>query len=100
MSGWVSAGAADAPDGEIREVAGVALIRAGGRWFAYEDECTHAECPLSADGEVDGTTLICNCHGSEFDLETGAVLLGPADEPLRARRVRVENGVLEYENGA
>jgi len=28
------------------------------------------------------------------------VLLGPADEPLRARRVRVENGVLEYENGA
>ena len=95
MTDWVEAGAADAPDGEIRAVAGIAVIRAAGRWFAYEDECTHADCPFSIDGEVDGTTLICNCHGSEFDLETGAVLLGPADEPLRAAAVRVVGAEVE-----
>jgi nitrite reductase/ring-hydroxylating ferredoxin subunit len=95
VSEWIAAGSADAPDGEIREVSAVALIRAGGRWYAYDDECPHAECPLSADAEVDGTTLVCNCHGSEFDLETGAVLLGPADDPLRPRVVRVVDGRLE-----
>jgi len=99
VSGWVVGGPAVADDGEIREVAGAALVRAGGRWFAVDDECSHADCPFSVDGEVDGTTLICNCHGSEFDLESGAVLLGPADRPLRRRAVRVRAGVVEVETG-
>lgn len=95
MSEWLAAGPAAAADGEIRELDGLAVIRAAGTWYAVADECTHADCPFSVDGEVDGTTLICNCHGSEFDLRTGAVLIGPADRTLRVAAVRVVDGRVE-----
>ena len=42
-------------------------------------------CPLSG-GLLTGTTLMCQCHGSRFDLTTGAVLNGPATEPLHRLR--------------
>jgi nitrite reductase/ring-hydroxylating ferredoxin subunit len=61
----------------------VAVIRHSTGWVMVADRCTHAHCPFSDDGEVvDGHVLICNCHGSEFDLHDGAVLVGPADDPL------------------
>jgi nitrite reductase/ring-hydroxylating ferredoxin subunit len=67
----------------------LALIRHAGGWAVVDRYCPHAHCSLVDDGEVvDGSVLICNCHGSEFDLLTGAVLLDPADRPLRLRRVR------------
>ena len=70
----------------------VAVIRHADGWVLVPDTCTHAACPLSSDGEVvDGSTLICNCHGSEYDLRTGAVLLGPAEAPLRVVPLRVED---------
>jgi nitrite reductase/ring-hydroxylating ferredoxin subunit len=43
---------------------------------------------------VDGV-LICNCHGAEFALETGAVIEGPADGPLETYAVRVVEGAVE-----
>lgn len=64
-------------------------------WVAVDDECTHAACPFSSDGEVfDGTVLACNCHGSEFDLRTGEVLLGPAERALTVRPLAVVDGRL------
>ena len=83
----------EAPAGTILtvEVDGLALalIRHADGWVAADRDCPHARCSLVRDGEVvDRTTLICNCHGSEFDLRTGEVLLDPADQPLRLRRVR------------
>jgi nitrite reductase/ring-hydroxylating ferredoxin subunit len=73
------------------EVDGVALalIRHAHGWTATDLDCPHAGCSLARDGEVvDGSVLICNCHGSEFDLRTGEVLLDPADRPLRLRPVQ------------
>jgi nitrite reductase/ring-hydroxylating ferredoxin subunit len=80
----------EAPDGTILAVdadgVALALIRHAGGWVATDRDCPHAGCSLVRDGEVaDGSTLICNCHGSEFDLRTGAVLLDPADRPLALR---------------
>jgi nitrite reductase/ring-hydroxylating ferredoxin subunit len=61
----------------------VAIVRHEGGWVAVPDRCPHAGCQFTEDGEVlDGTTLVCNCHGSEFDLRTGEVLLGPAETGL------------------
>ena len=82
-----------APEGTIlaAEVDGVALalIRHAHGWTATDLDCPHAGCSLARDGEVvDGSVLICNCHGSEFDLRTGEVLLDPADRPLRLRPVQ------------
>lgn len=52
-------------------------------WVLFEDRCPHAGCAFAYDGEIaDGTTLICACHGSEFDLRDGSVLEGPAARGL------------------
>jgi nitrite reductase/ring-hydroxylating ferredoxin subunit len=81
------------PEGTIlpAECDGVelALIRHARGWTVTDRYCPHARCSLVHDGEVvDGSVLICNCHGSEFDLLTGEVLLDPADRPLRLHRVQ------------
>jgi nitrite reductase/ring-hydroxylating ferredoxin subunit len=68
-----------------------------GGWFAVEDRCSHAGCAFSEDGEVDGPRVVCNCHGSEFDLKTGEPLHGPATRPLATFPTRVAEGVLEIE---
>ncbi|MFD5271971.1 Rieske (2Fe-2S) protein [Streptomyces sp. NPDC058335] len=60
-----------------------------GELKAYSSICTHAGCPIN---KLDGTTLICPCHGSEFDATTGEVLRAPATVPLNALPVRSENG--------
>jgi 3-phenylpropionate/trans-cinnamate dioxygenase ferredoxin component len=57
------------------------VARVDGRLYAFDGLCTHQQCPLSA-GLLEGTVIMCQCHGSKFDLRTGAVLRGPADEGL------------------
>jgi cytochrome P450/nitrite reductase/ring-hydroxylating ferredoxin subunit len=96
---WHPVGPAEtAPDGTLRRVdAGgraVCLGRVDGAWVAFDDTCTHEECPLS-DGVLDGTVIVCPCHGSEFDLRTGDVLTPPALEPLPIYELREQGGGLE-----
>ncbi|MGV9555907.1 Rieske (2Fe-2S) protein [Streptomyces sp. NPDC003401] len=62
---------------------------AAGELKAYSSICTHAGCPIN---KLEGTTLICPCHGSEFDATTGEVLRAPATVPLNELPVRTENG--------
>ena len=94
---WVAVGSAEnAP--ELQAVAAgeaaIAVARlANGSWAAFDDECTHEECPLS-EGELEGERIVCYCHGSEFDVRTGAVLRGPAEEPIRVYETRVVDGEL------
>ena len=64
-------------------------------WVAVADLCSHARCAFSEDGEIDGEVVICNCHGSEFDLHSGAVLVGPATKPIGTFPVRVRNDRVE-----
>ena len=62
----------------------IVVIRHAKGWTAASDSCPHARCAFSRMGEVcDGTVLVCNCHGAEFDLLTGEVLRDPAEAPLR-----------------
>jgi 3-phenylpropionate/trans-cinnamate dioxygenase ferredoxin component len=49
---------------------------------AFEADCTHRHCPL-VDGAVEDGVIMCPCHGAEFDAVTGAVMMGPAIEPIR-----------------
>ena len=73
----------------------VSVVRHASGWVAVDEMCTHAACPFADDGEVfDGTVLACNCHGSEFDLRTGEVLLGPAERALTVRPLTVVDGRL------
>jgi Rieske Fe-S protein len=56
---------------------------------AYSTICTHAGCPIN---KLQGTTLICPCHGSEFDAVTGKVVQTPATVPLTELSVKTEKG--------
>jgi 3-phenylpropionate/trans-cinnamate dioxygenase ferredoxin component len=69
----------------------VSVARVVGKLYAFDDLCTHEGCQLSA-GILTGTTLMCPCHGSQFDVTTGVVLRGPAKQPLTTYDVRERDG--------
>jgi 3-phenylpropionate/trans-cinnamate dioxygenase ferredoxin component len=101
MAGFVAvSGAGDLGEGEMRafDVRGteIAVANVGGEFHAFGDTCTHLQCSL-AEGDLEETTVICPCHGSEFDVRSGAVLQGPAREPVETYEVRVEGDNLEIE---
>jgi nitrite reductase/ring-hydroxylating ferredoxin subunit len=73
----------------------VALV--DGAPYCVEDRCRHAGCAFSEDAELLGSIVLCNCHGSEFDIRTGAVLRGPAERPIRTVPTRVAAEGLEVD---
>jgi len=83
---------------QVIDVAGtkVSVASVGGHLYAFDDKCTHMGCSL-AEGKLDGTTVTCRCHGSQFDVTSGAVLRGPAVRPVRSRSVKVEGDALLVE---
>ena len=92
------ANADDLKEGEMRafDVGGttIAVANVAGAFHAFGDTCTHLQCSL-AEGDLEETTVICPCHGSEFDVTSGEVLRGPAREPVGSYEVRTEGESLE-----
>jgi len=80
--------------GRLKQVivggAEIALANMEGRFYAVSNECTHAACALSEEGQLEGEELTCNCHGSMFNVTTGEVLQGPAVDNLRSFKTRLE----------
>jgi 3-phenylpropionate/trans-cinnamate dioxygenase ferredoxin component len=71
----------------------IAIVRFRGEVYAIQDQCSHAEVPLS-EGDVEEfkgrPTIECWLHGSCFDLRTGEPTNPPATEPVPVYPVRVE----------
>lgn len=59
-----------------------------GKTVAFSAICTHMGCTV----KISGTDLDCPCHGSKFNAMTGAVLTGPAAQPLPSVAVEVKDG--------
>ncbi|MEO8423481.1 MAG: Rieske (2Fe-2S) protein [Actinomycetota bacterium] len=102
MAEFVTVGRADEiEEGEAKAFpvngAEIAVSRVSGALYGFSDICTHRQCNLSLGGEIEGTTITCECHGSMFDMATGEVLEGPATEPIATFPVREENGELLIE---
>ena len=74
----------------------ISIARVDGRLYAFDDLCTCADepCPLSG-GLLTGTTVMCQCHGSRFDITTGAVVNGPATEALNVYEVQEVDGDMQ-----
>jgi nitrite reductase/ring-hydroxylating ferredoxin subunit len=82
----------DVPPGSVLLVGDVAVFNVDGSLCATQATCPHRQGPLS-EGTVDGSTVTCPWHGSQFNVCTGAVLQGPATDPLKTYRVIVEGEV-------
>ena len=76
--------------GKVLDSAGVVVTKdSSGAIHAFSSTCTHQGCTVN---EVSGGTINCPCHGSRFDVRTGAVVAGPAPRPLPAVAVVVRGG--------
>lgn len=62
-----------------------------GEVFAIGDTCTHGDISL-AEGFVEGETLECWAHGSQFSLRTGKPITLPAYEPVPVFAVTIVDG--------
>jgi nitrite reductase/ring-hydroxylating ferredoxin subunit len=58
---------------------------------AFSNMCTHRGGPLS-DGALVGCTVQCPWHGSQFNVHTGRVVAGPANQAIDTYKVEVRNG--------
>ena len=71
----------------------ILVIKTGKIFTAIGNRCTHMDCRLSG-GKLEGTTVRCPCHGSEFNVMTGEVVKGPAKKPEPLYAVREETDEL------
>ena len=78
----------DIPDGGGIVLADdkLVLTRDGDTVRCFSAVCTHQGCLV---GGVRDGRIQCPCHGSAFDAATGAVVQGPAEDPLEAEEIEV-----------
>ena len=58
-----------------------------GEFAAFSTTCPHNQCPVNA---VKADVISCPCHGSQFSIEDGSVIKGPARRGLAVQTVTVE----------
>lgn len=69
----------------------VCLANTEGEIYAFRDNCSHKDFPLS-EGELGDGQVTCAWHGARFDIRTGRALALPAIKPIKTYPVKVEDG--------
>ena len=87
------------PAGSGVLIGDVAVFNVDGNFCATQARCTHRGGQL-APGKLDGSTVTCPLHGSQFNVCSGEVLRGPAMDPLVTYRVFVDGDVGRVETGS
>jgi nitrite reductase/ring-hydroxylating ferredoxin subunit len=87
------------PPGSAALVGDAVVFNVDGNFCATQAKCTHSGGPLSQ-GALDGSTVTCPWHGSQFNVCSGAVLRGPATVALMTYEVTVEGDVGRVQNGS
>ena len=73
----------------LEDGARICLVRNEREVYAFADRCPHRDFPLSGDDLVALCVIECPWHGARFDVRTGAVVRGPATDPLTTYVVQV-----------
>ena len=77
------------PPGSALLVGDTTVFNVAGSFCATQAKCTHRGGPLN-EGTLEGSTVTCPWHGTQYNVCTGAVLRGPATEPVKTYRVIIE----------
>jgi 3-phenylpropionate/trans-cinnamate dioxygenase ferredoxin subunit len=93
MADWIKvATLEDCPPGSLHSVMSgmdpVVMANVDGTIYAVMDRCSHEDLPLS-DGEMEGTSLVCQYHGARFDVTSGAARGLPAIKPIKTFPVEI-----------
>ena len=81
--------AADIPvgGGKVFDAAKIVVTQPkAGEFKAFSAICTHKGCTVA---KVENGSIDCPCHGSKYDMATGAVTAGPAPAPLPPKTATV-----------
>jgi Rieske Fe-S protein len=60
-----------------------------GQFKCFSAVCTHQGCIVAS---VSDGTINCDCHGSQYSIEDGSVVQGPATFPLSEEKITVSGG--------
>jgi len=95
MNGFVKvASRSELKAGELKLVEAedeqIVLAVLGSDVIAFDNVCPHADCDLAYDEIDEKDEIECDCHGSRFNVRSGALLQGPATTDLRIFAVRIE----------
>jgi nitrite reductase/ring-hydroxylating ferredoxin subunit/uncharacterized membrane protein len=71
----------------------VVVARTDDEYVAFDDRCAHRGGSLAAGTLICGTVQ-CPWHGSQYDVRTGRVVAGPAEQSIRTWQVRRLDGSL------
>ena len=87
----------DLADGQLRcfeDVGrdGIVVCRVAGELYALDDNCSHADTPLS-EGRLRGFGLTCPLHGASFDVRDGSHSGPPAWEGVGCHAIDEVDGV-------
>lgn len=84
----ITLSASEIPKGRPKRVEiegkGVLVARLSGKFYAIGDKCTHMGCSLS-EGTLEGTVITCPCHGTQFDITNGKVMVWVGKYPVLGR---------------
>jgi Rieske Fe-S protein len=83
------------PEGEgtvFRDQKIVVTQPQAGEFKAFTAICTHMGCTVD---NVTNGTINCICHGSMYDISTGAVVHGPATQPLAPIDITVKGKAID-----
>jgi nitrite reductase/ring-hydroxylating ferredoxin subunit len=88
----------DLPDGRMAHFEvddkDIVVVRHEDGIHAFGGTCSHYGCGLW-EGELEGHTVTCQCHGSQFDITSGSLIHGPATASIPSYEARVREGRLQ-----
>lgn len=69
----------------------VSLLKRDGKFYAFENRCSHDDGPLGQGSLLDENLIECPRHGARFDLTTGKAVRMPAVAPIEVYPIEIHN---------